>query len=155
MKKKKTEKNPSDIQICIVCILLFAQQAPKVLSSQHHRLRHSSVCHHPLVAESMNRRNVHTVAVHSLVTIRWNGIFKTNTNNLIRCMSVNFAIDDIVRKTHWPRTRVYSIADPVVCWNVCSKHRPSKMYWDHIMGHHIRGHICSILLLSWDNHHQD
>lgn len=76
----------------------------------------------------MNPRNVPTVGVHSPVTIRWNAIFRINMNNRIPCMFVSFVIDVIELKTPWPPIRVYSIAVPVVCWNVFWKHRWRTCY---------------------------
>lgn len=99
----------------------------------------------------MSRKNAPTADERSLAIIHSNDTSKTNTNSLIRCTFVNFAIDDIERKTRWQRTKAYNIVARAECLSVCWKHQRLRMSLVH-MCHNIPANICLTLLPRWVNH---
>lgn len=138
--RKNTRTNQIWAKFVLFCLLLYFRklQALKTRLYQprlhhlhrrrcHHRRQHSFGCHRPPAVVSTNHKSVHTVDALFHATIRLKDTFRINTNNPTHCMYANFAIDDIVPKIHWQRTKVYSIGAPVVCLSVYWKHRRSKM----------------------------
>lgn len=101
---------------CFVQVLRVVSSRPR--QRRHNKIQRSCGCPHQRKAASMSHKNALTADAHSRATIRSNDISKISTSSPTRCTYVSSAIDDIVRKTHLRRIKVFNIEDRVGCWNV-------------------------------------